>query len=180
MFKLIMKLNNTINEYSIFAKLFHWSTFLILLVQLPLGFYLVSMDFSDKRITFEDIHVTLGLLIFYITLFRLLFKIFNKSPRIAEIGFVGQRLIANINHILLYISLLSVTISGILKKIYNGEKIEIFLINIKFKTNFDRADFFYEIHILSNYVLISLIVLHILAVLFHRIILKDNIVKKML
>ena len=175
-----MKLFNTIHEYSILAKLLHWSTFLILLVQLPLGFYLVSMDFSDKRIIFEDVHVTIGLLIFYITLFRLIFKIFNKSPRITEVGFPGQRLIANINHILLYASILSVTISGILKKVYNGEIIEIFLINISVKTDFDKADFFYDIHIISNYFLISLFMLHILAVLFHKMVLKDNIIKKML
>tara|TARA_B100000963_G_C22541120_1_gene632232 strand:+ start:641 stop:1168 length:528 start_codon:yes stop_codon:yes gene_type:complete len=175
-----MKLINTTSEYGIIAKLFHWSTFLILIVQIPLGFYFVSMDFSDKRIVFEDFHIMLGLIIFYITLFRLIFKIFNQSPKMSEVAFFGQRLIASINHILLYASLLSVTVSGILKKIYNGEKIEIFLINIKIKTDFDKADLFYDMHIISNYLLITLLVLHILAVIFHKIVLKDNILKKMI
>jgi cytochrome b561 len=42
------------------------------------------------------------------------------------------------------------------------------------------ADQFYDIHILANYTLIGLISLHILAVIVHRYIFKENILKKML
>ena len=76
-----MRLNNSINEYGLVAKLFHWLTFIILLIQIPLGFYLVRLDFSDLRITLDEIHVIGGILVFYLTLFRLIYKFFNKSPK---------------------------------------------------------------------------------------------------
>ena len=62
-----MQLTNSISEYGLVSKLFHWLTFVALLIQIPMGFYLVDLDYSDYRIFIEDIHVTLGLSIFFIT-----------------------------------------------------------------------------------------------------------------
>ena len=62
-----MKLLNTLTEYGVFSKIFHWISAAVLIIQIPLGFYLVDMDFSEKRITVENIHVTLGLSILYLT-----------------------------------------------------------------------------------------------------------------
>jgi superoxide oxidase len=81
---------------------------------------------------------------------------------------------------LLYLSVLTITISGILKKLFNGEKLNFFFKDIQIQDNFDLADQFYDIHILANYTLIGLISLHILAVIVHRYIFKENILKKML
>ena len=50
----------------------HWLSAAILFIQIPLGFYLVDLDFGDQRITIEDIHVTLGLTVFYIIIIRLI------------------------------------------------------------------------------------------------------------
>ncbi len=174
-----MRLNNSINEYGLVAKLFHWLTFIILLIQIPLGFYLVRLDFSDLRITLDEIHVIGGILVFYLTLFRLIYKFFNESPRFSPEIFIGQKFISKINHFALYITILTVTISGIFKKLYNGEKLDFFLFKIRIDDNFDLADKFYEIHILSNYTLIALISLHVLAVIIHKLFFKENILKRM-
>ena len=109
-----MRQVNIIPEYNIITKFFHWLSVVGLVVQIPLGFYLVDMDFSDTRILIEDIHVILGLSIFYITLFRMLFRLMLQSPDDPIEGFAGQMIIAKINHFLLYITLLTVTCSGIL------------------------------------------------------------------
>ena len=70
-----MSLNNTISEYGLVAKLFHWISFIILIIQIPLGFYLVKLDFSDTRITLEEYHVIFGIIIFYLTILSI--KIYN-------------------------------------------------------------------------------------------------------
>ena len=75
-----MKLTNTLTEYGSISKIFHWLSAAVLVFQIPLGFYLVDMDFSEKRLTIESIHVTLGLAIFYLTIFRLIYKTFNPTP----------------------------------------------------------------------------------------------------
>ena len=66
-----MRLTNTLTEYGTISKIFHWLSAAVLIIQIPLGFYLVDMDFSEKRLTVESLHVTLGISIFYLTLFRL-------------------------------------------------------------------------------------------------------------
>ena len=48
-----MHVTNTLTEYGIISKLLHWLSALLLLIQIPLGFYLVDLDFGEERITFE-------------------------------------------------------------------------------------------------------------------------------
>ena len=61
-----------------------------------------------------------------------------------------------------------------------GEKLNIFFSKIKIQSNFELAEIFYEIHIYANYTLIALISLHILAVIIHKIVFKENILKRII
>ena len=175
-----MKLKNNLTEYGLISKLFHWLSAAVLIIQIPLGFYLVDMDFSEKRITVENVHVTMGLTILYLTIFRLIYKIFNPTPLLQKSIFIGQNLIAKFNHILLYLSIITITISGALKKLYNGEELDMLFFNLEIKDNFELADIFYEIHIIGNYTLIGLITLHMSAVIIHKILFKENLLKRIL
>ena len=175
-----MRLTNSLTEYGFISKVFHWLSAAVLIIQIPLGFYLVDMDFGDKRLTVESIHVTLGLSIFYLILFRLLYKTLNPTPRLQNSLFPGQKIIAKLNHIFLYVSILVITISGALKKLFNGEELDMFFFNIEIKDNSELAEIFYEIHIVGNYTLIALISLHIFAVIVHKLLFKENLLKKIL
>ena len=175
-----MHVINTVTNYGIISKGLHWLSAIILFIQIPLGFYLVDLDFGDQRITIEDIHVTLGLAVFYIIIIRLINNILNPTPKLNPSIFKGQKFLAKMNHILLYIAILTITISGILKKLFNGETLTILFREIQINENFDLADRFYEVHILSNYTLIGLIALHITAVIIHKLFFGDNLLKKIL
>ena len=175
-----MALTNNLTEYGSISKIFHWLSAAVLLIQIPLGFYLVDLDFSERRLTVESIHVLLGLSLFYLTLLRLTYKLFSPTPPLSNSIFPGQRLIAKLNHIFLYISILIISISGALKKLFSGEILDILFLSFEIKDNFDLAEFFYDLHIFGNYILITLISLHILAVLIHKILFKENLLKKIL
>ena len=176
-----MKIINSSEEYGLLAKLFHWVTFIILIAQVPFGFYLVGLEFSDRRIDLENIHILIGITIFYFVLLRLIWKLFNPSPKSEHNFFKGQNLIAKTNHFLLYVGIFAITISGVLKKLYMGEKLNFFIFQYAFKeSNFQLADSFYVVHIYANYLLIALVSLHILATVAHHIFFKDKILKKML
>ncbi len=138
------------------------------------------MDFGDQRITIEDIHVTLGLTVFYIIIIRLINNILNPTPKLDPSIFKGQRFLAKMNHVLLYIAILAITISGILKKLFNGETLKILFREIQINENFYLADQFYEIHIFSNYTLIGLIVLHMTAVIVHKLFFGENLLNRIL
>ena len=174
-----MQVFNSFGKYGLLAKLFHWITFVILILQIPFGFYLVGLEFSDRRIDLENIHILIGITVFYITLFRLVWKFFNSSPTEGNSFFKGQIFIAKVNHFLLYLSIFTITISGILKKLYMGEKLNFLFFSYGFKKdNFQLADLYYEVHIYANYLLIVLVALHILAVIVHHFIFKDKILDK--
>tara|TARA_Y100001970_G_scaffold269911_1_gene363152 strand:- start:98 stop:625 length:528 start_codon:yes stop_codon:yes gene_type:complete len=175
-----MHLRNSLTEYGLISKVLHWLSAILLLIQIPLGFYLVDLDFGEERINFENIHVILGLTIFYIVIIRLVNKIINPTPKLDPGIFKGQVFLAKMNHILLYLAILSITISGILKKLFNGEILFLFFKEIQIKDNFELADQFYNIHILSNYIILVLIAIHLIAVIIHRLFFKDNLLKKML
>ena len=175
-----MHSRGTITEYSLISKLLHWASAIILFVQIPLGFYLVDLDFGLERLNIENIHVIIGLCMFYLVILRLINKIISTSPKLEPSVFKGQKFLAKSNHILLYVTILSITISGIFKKLFNGETLVIFFREIKIVENFEVADFFYDIHIVSNYLLIVLIIIHILAVIVHKLFFGDNLLKKIL
>ncbi len=175
-----MHVKNTLTEYGIISKLLHWLSAILLLVQIPLGFYLVDLDFGEERLNIENIHIIIGLSIFYLVIIRLLNNIFNPTPKLDPNVFSGQKFIAKLNHVLLYVAILSITISGILKKLFNGETLVIFFKEIKVQDNFELADQFYDIHIFSNYTIVALIALHISAVIVHKLFFSDNLLKKIL
>ena len=174
-----MQVFNSFSKYGLLAKLFHWVTFIVLLAQVPFGFYLVGLEFSDERIELENIHILVGITVFYLTLFRLIWKFFNPNPTESKSFFKGQILIGKINHLLLYLSIFAITISGILKKLYMGETLNFLFFKYGFeKDNFLLADAFYEVHIYANYLLLALVTLHILAVVVHHLVFKDKILNK--
>uniref|UniRef100_UPI0003C7E923 cytochrome b n=1 Tax=Pelagibacter ubique TaxID=198252 RepID=UPI0003C7E923 len=175
-----MHVKNTLTEYGLISKLLHWISAILLFIQIPLGFYLVDLDFGPERLTVEDIHVTVGLSIFYLVILRLLYKIFNPTPKLEPSVFKGQKFLAKLNHIMLYVTILSITISGIFKKLLNGETLIIIFKKIKIQDNFELGELFYDIHVYSNYLLIALIVIHLMAVVVHKLFFNDNLLKKIL
>ena len=175
-----MHVKNTLTEYGLISKLLHWISAILLFIQIPLGFYLVDLDFGPERLSIEDIHVTVGLSIFYIVILRLLYKIFNPTPELDPSVFKGQKFLAKLNHIMLYVTILSITISGIFKKLFNGETLVIIFKKIKIQDNFELGELFYDIHVYSNYLLIALIVIHLMAVVIHKLFFNDNLLKKIL
>jgi cytochrome b561 len=143
-----------------------------------LGFYLVDLDFGEERLTFENIHIIIGLTIFYLVIVRLVKNIINPTPKLNNSIFKGQKFLAKINHLLLYVTILSITVSGILKKLYNGESLIIIFKKIKIEDNFELSEIFYDVHVFSNYVMIALIALHVVAVIIHKFFFDDNLLKK--
>ena len=173
-----MHFNNTLTEYGLISKVLHWLSAILLLIQIPLGFYLVDLDFGEERLTFENIHIIIGLTIFYLVIIRLVKNIINPTPKLNTSIFKGQNFLAKINHLLLYVTILSITISGILKKLYNGESLIIIFKKIKIEDNFELSEIFYDVHVFSNYVMIALIALHVVAVIIHKFFFDDNLLKK--
>ena len=103
-----MSILNNKSNYGLLSKLFHWLTAAGLLIQIPLGFYLVDLDFDQTRIGIENYHILFGLIIFYVTLVRLISKLLTPTPDFKGSAFLGQKFISKLNHLLLYLTLLKI------------------------------------------------------------------------
>ena len=176
-----MKFQNNKQSYGLLAKISHWLTFFILIVQLPLGIYLNNLEFSDFKLTFENIHILIGMTIFYITIFRLIWKSINVYPEHSSSISAIQIIAARISHWLFYVTLLTITLTGMLKLLMAGEEVNFIFISYESSyIDYDLAEIFHTLHSIGAYFLILLFVVHILAVIYHHYFLKDAILKKML
>ena len=147
-----MKITNDTNSYGFLARLFHWITFAILLFQLPLGIYLDNLEFSEFKLSIDNISMS-------------------------KIQIIASRVV----HGLFYMTLLIITISGISKLLLSGEEVNFIIMKESIDYyNFDLADRFYAIHALSAYFLLILFSIHLTAVIYHHAFQKDKILKKML
>ena len=174
-----MKFFNNEIKYGIISILFHWITLLILIFQIPLGFYLADLEFSDFKLSIENYHSIFGIIIFYITLLRIIWKFINVSPLETNKIESWQSIVSKINHWLLYLSLLAITSSGVVKKLLSGEDVNFLFTSITLDYfNFEIVEIAEKTHLYATILLIVLMVLHILAVLYHHIFLKDPILKK--
>lgn len=176
-----MKFRNNKQSYGLLAKIFHWLTFFILIAQLPLGIYLNNLEFSDFKLTVENIHILIGMTVFYITIFRLIWKSINIFPKNNPSISTTQIIAARISHWLFYVTLLTITLTGMLKLLMAGEEVNFILMRYESDyIDYNLAELFHTIHSVSAYFLILLFVIHILAVIYHHYILNDAILKKML
>lgn len=176
-----MKFKNSKTNYGLIAKVFHWTIFIILALQFPLGIYLDSLEFSEFKVSIENWHITIGMLIFYVTLARLIWKSLNPDPSKHNQVNNIQKYIAISVHYLFYIILLLITLSGIAKLLVSGDTINFIFFSYSIDyMNFDLAKNFHKIHFLSSYFLIVLFILHLGAVIYHHFFLKDPIIKKII
>ena len=77
-------------------------------------------------------------------------------------------------------TILLITFSGILKKLFDGENLVIFFREIKIHENYELTELFYDIHVFSNYLMILFIIIHVTAVIIHKLFFNDNLLKKIL
>ena len=84
-------------------------------------------------------------------------------------------------HGLFYVTLLLITISGILKLLLSGEEVNFIISKVYIDYfNYELADQFHVVHVISAYFLVLLFTIHLGAVVYHHLIQKDPILKKML
>ena len=176
-----MKFKNSKTKYGIISKIFHWTIFVILAIQFPLGVYLDGLEFSEFKLSIENWHITIGMIIFYVTLVRLIWKSLNSDPSKDNQVSNIQKYLAMSVHYLFYIILFLITLSGIAKLLVSGDAINFIFFNYSIDyMDFDLAKNFHKIHVLSSYFLLVLFTLHLGAVIYHHFFLKDPIINKII
>lgn len=175
-------MSHSVSKYNSLARIMHWLSAIAIFCLFALGYWMVDLTYySEWYKIAPNWHKSVGLILFAITLFRLIYKILSKAPEIE--GLEWEKKGAQIAHILLYILLLATFISGYLISTADGRGIEIFnLVTLPSMGELieNQEDIAGEVHYYLTYSLIALALLHAIAALKHHFINKDNTLKKML
>ena len=99
-------------EYSLAAKVFHWVTASIFLIQFPIGIIMVQLGSGSTADFLKSSHLGIGFLILWISLLRLFYRLRTEVPRrrshLADWHFRATR----ITHTTLYALLILVPLTG--------------------------------------------------------------------
>jgi cytochrome b561 len=171
--------------YSLAARRLHWWTVLFVVLQIPVGLFMVrygaATQFAEPTGKLYDGHKLTGALILLLVLSRLAYRLAKGAPPDEPTLELWQKAASHATHWGLYLLLIVVPVLGYVATSYYGE-IAPFGFRLPKVTATDQgvAEKIYHWHALAAYALILLIGMHIGAALFHYFIRKDGVLRRML
>ena len=162
----------------------HWTiAALVLLVQVPAGITMVSVDPGAVQDVGYNIHKTNGIVIFLLAIVRLGWRWAHPVPFLPNDMPLWQARAARITHALLYIVLFLMPITGFLYTAMGGFPVPFFgLYDLArlVPENKPVAEVFKYAHLTLQYVLYLTVLLHVAGALQHHLVRKDFVLRRML
>ncbi|MBS0241277.1 MAG: cytochrome b [Proteobacteria bacterium] len=172
--------------YSPIARTFHWLTFLLIAAQIPVGFYMVwrgdATKFDAVTNQLYDWHKLGGMAILSLVSLRLLYRIGYGAPHDEPTLDLWQKGMAHLTHWGLYFLLIFVPVLGWYGVSYYGAR-EIFgwiYIPEIVTKNEAMSEIVLHWHQWAAILLTALVVMHIGAALYHYVIRRDGVLRRML
>lgn len=179
-----MTFSSSSPSYGATARLLHWLVALLVLVQLVIAWTIMPhIGRNTQPVGLVAWHLGIGTAVLFFVLIRIVWRATHKAPALPTSLSAAQRFIAYLTHGLLYALLLVIPVLGWMNASARGFPVHLFgivtlpaLVDTGSKLGRSMGD----IHTTLAIVFAVLIGLHILAALFHRFVLRDNILKRML
>lgn len=175
---------NTPLYYGAISKILHWLSAVLVIGLFALGLWMVDLGYYNKwYTTAPEYHKSIGMLLVIIIIFRLVWRWCNIQPAADKSLSATEKKVSHIVHIVIYILLFAILITGYLIPTANNQGIDVFnWFTVPSAGSFinNQEDIAGELHEWLAFILIALVVLHILAALKHHFINKDNTLRKML
>ncbi len=177
-------LKNASRGYGMVAIVLHWLVALCVVGLFALGVWMTELTYYDdwyKR--GPDLHKSIGILLFFMMLARVVWRATNVKPEHEPGTGALTRRMADSVHILLYILLFAIMISGYLISTADGKPIHVFglfPVPATISGISNQEDIAGEVHWYLALIVISLASLHALAALKHHFIDRDRTLIKML
>lgn len=169
-------LKNTETRYGTIAIVIHWLTALMVIGLFALGWWMLTLTYYDDWYRLGPWwHKSFGITLLAISVLRVLWMLVNTKPE--PIGSRLERLGAKIGHLLLYLLLFTVMLSGFLISTADGSSISVFgLFSVPaLITDLPgQADLAGEVHWYAAVALMLVAGGHALAALKHHFINKDS------
>jgi cytochrome b561 len=178
-----MLMRNTAERFGLVAKTLHWLTLVLLVASFTLAISMVNMPFSPRKLEFYSWHKWVGVTIFLVVLLRLGWRLVNPVPQQPSGMPRWQQRLAGSSHAALYAILIVMPITGwIMSSALNLPVVYLGLVHIPSPFGVDRAlgETMKTVHLSLAVALLVLVTIHALAALYHHIVLRDDVMRRML
>ncbi len=175
--------NTSVTRYGAAAVALHWIIAACLLVSVVLGLILGNVEESESTEQALAIHKSFGIAIFALMLARLAWRMTHPAPPLPATMPAYQRALAALTHGLLYVTLLAMPVVGYVAVAARGRETRFFgLFDVPQMTPLSRmlSQNATTVHVYGQYVIYALLIAHIGAALYHHIVLKDDVLTRML
>jgi cytochrome b561 len=162
----------------------HWTiAALVLLVQVPAGITMTSVEPGTVQNVGYNIHKTTGVVIFLLAIIRLGWRSSQPVPVLPADLPGWQTAAARTTHALLYLVLFAMPISGFLYTAMGGFPVPFFgLYDLArlVPENKPAAEVFKLTHLTLQWLLYAVVLLHVAGALQHHLVRKDGVLRRML
>lgn len=171
------------DTYTRTARALHWLMVPLFLGMLVLGFYMADLDLSPTKLQLYSWHKWVGISLLLLALLRLGWRLGHPAPPLPFSMPAWQRQAAHILHILLYVLMLAIPLSGWLMSSAKGfQTVWWGMLPLPDLVGKDKelGEILEEVHESLNAGLIFLLVLHLAAALKHQLVDRDGVMERML
>jgi cytochrome b561 len=179
-----MQWRNTPDRYGHFSVLIHWLIALTVYGMFGLGLWMVTLGYYDGWYhKAPELHKSIGMIVLLVMVVRVLWRFISPPPPPLASYSKVTRVSAVAAHLLLYVLLFAILLSGYLISTADGKPVSVFGLFDVPATLSDfgaQADLAGTLHLWLAWGLVVLSVLHGLAALKHHFIDKDVTLKRML
>lgn len=171
------------NAYGKPAIALHWLIAAIIFVSFPVGLTMVDMQLSPTKLRIYSYHKWAGVTVFLLALVRVAWRATHPAPPLPAAIPKWQQALAGATHLLLYLLLLAVPLSGWLMSSALGFQTVYFgvlPIPDLLAKNKELGESLKFVHMFLNYTLGALVLLHVGAALKHHLIDRDDVLARML
>jgi cytochrome b561 len=170
------------SRYSTGAITLHWLMAVMIIGNLAGGFL---HDFvpreGGQRAFVMGLHVSFGLTLIALTVVRFGWRLANPPPALPAYFTSGERLLAKGAHWAFYAAMLALPLSGWLMSARNDRPLLYFFAVDVPKPGVPKplAETFNEVHELLGWAMLALLALHIIGIIKHKVMDRDNLLPRM-
>ncbi|WP_448191332.1 cytochrome b [Azospirillum sp. sgz301742] len=168
--------------YTPVAVILHWTMVFLLVAQYAIAWTMPAIHRGTQPETLINLHLAVGTLILLLLVCRLAWRLSHPVPPPA--GLPGwQNLVSSLIHWLLYLLLVAVPVLGWMNASARGWRVTLFWVAplpplVAEGSPLGRSSG--DVHVVLSYVLLGVAAVHVLAALYHRFVLRDAVLRRML
>lgn len=179
-------IRNTDTSWGLVSILFHWTMAALFLGQFWLGWYMLGVRSLIDQYSLYQWHKSFGFAILGLAVLRILWAVTSRRPKLPETMPAGERTIARGSHVVLYLALVLVPITG--WAIVSTSPVPIsswffglFVVpSLPLRISLHAEQLWSSLHAFLAYASIFLVGVHALAALRHHFRNRDGVLRKML